>query len=327
MFSFLATKALVSFSWTKITLNTAYGYFQGMREQASSIEQVFAPLADRHSVNILKMAYFGFKGSSESYRGNISKKQFYVRLKRLLDMGFIEKRNSVYRTTTFGSLIYNSQIKTVENILANYWNLKAVDILKSRQDFPSSQKEKVIEEIIQNTGLKNVVNGTHLSGFSVIKDYNKLVLEVTKLMESAQKEVYLATRYHDPHFSKLMFHKIANEGIVMHLLDGLPDQISVANRLNAILRVPPNRETFEMVNKIIKSNRLDLRKAKLSASFMIVDGTTVCYETTDYVNPEQFTLAISHYDDPYLAQRFISYYQTLAKNAQAPQLIESVSKR
>jgi hypothetical protein len=298
-----------------------------MREQASSIEQVFSPLADRHSVNIIKMAYFGFKGSADSYRGNISKKQFYVRLKRLLDMGFIEKRNSVYRTTTFGSLIYNSQIKTVENILANYWNLKAVDILKSRQDFPSSQKEKVIEEIIQNTGLKDVVNGTHLSGFSVIKDYNKLVLEVTKLMESAQKEVYLATRYHDPHFSKLMFHKIANEGLMMHMLDGLPDQISVENRLNAILRVPPNRETFEMVNKIVKSNRFDLRKAKLSSSFMVVDGTTVCYETTDYINPEQFTLAISHYDDAYLAQRFISYYQTLAESAQAPQLIESISKR
>ncbi|MFL6372141.1 MAG: hypothetical protein ACJ70P_03310, partial [Nitrososphaera sp.] len=265
-----------------------------MREQASSLEQVFAPLADRHTLNIIRMAYSGFKGSSVNYRGNISKKQFYVRLRRLREMGLIEKRNSFYRTTTFGSLIYNSQIKTLEEILANYWNLKAVDVLKSRQDFPSHQKDKVIEEIIQNTGLKGIVNGTHLSGFSIIKDYNKLVLEVTRLLASAEKEVYLATRYHDPHFSKLMFHKIANEGIVMHMLDGLPGQISVENRLNAILRVPPNRETFEMVNKIIKSKRLELRKAKLSASFMVVDGTTVCYETTDYINPEQFTLAITH---------------------------------
>src|SRR5918994_114658 len=175
-----------------------------MREQASSIEQVFAPLADRHSLNIIKMAYFGFKGSSTSYKGNISKKQFYVRLKRLRDMGFIEKRNSVYRTTTLGSLIYNGQIKALEDILANYWNLKAVDVLKSRQDFPLPEKEKLIEEVIQNSSLKGIVNGTHLSGFSVIKDYNKLVLEVTRLMESAEKEVYLASRYHDPHFSKLM---------------------------------------------------------------------------------------------------------------------------
>jgi predicted transcriptional regulator len=298
-----------------------------MHGQASSMEQVFATLADRHSLNIVKMAYFGLKGSSMSYKGNISKKQFYARLKRLRDIGVIEKRNSVYKTTTFGSLIYNGQIKALEDIIANYWNLKAVDVLKSRQDFPLNEKEKLIEEMIQNTSLKSIVNGTHLSGFSVIKDYNKLILEVTKLLESAEKEVYLATRYHDPHFSKLMFHKVANEGLMMHMLDGLPDQISVENRLNAILRVPPNRETFEMVNKIIKSQRFELRKAKLSASFMVVDGTTVCYETTDYLNPEQFTLAISQYDDPYLAQRFISYYRTLVKDAKVPQLIESIRKK
>jgi hypothetical protein len=296
----------------------------GMYEHPCSLEQVFAPLADRHSLNIIKMAYFGFKGSSMNYEGNISKKQFYARLKRLRELGFIEKRDSFYRTTTFGSLIYNGQIKTLEDILENYWNLKAVDVLKARQDFPLQQKENVIDEIIQNSGLKDIVNGTHLSGFSVIKDYNKLVLEVTRLLESAEKEVHLASRYHDPHFSKLMFHKVANEGLTMHLLDGLPEQISVENRLNAIMRVPPNRDTFEMVNKIIKSPRFELRKAKLSASFMVVDGSAVCYETTDYVNPEEFTLAISHHDDPHLAQRLISYYQTLVKDAKVPQLIESI---
>lgn len=298
-----------------------------MLGQANNTEEVFAVLADRHSLNIVRMAYFGLKGSSMNYKYNISKKQFYSRLKRLRDMGIIEKRNSMYRTTTFGSLIYNGQIKALENIIANYWSLKAVDVLKAKQDFPLREKEKLIEEMIQNTSLKSIVNGTHLSGFSVIKDYNKLVLEVTRLLESAEKEVYMATRYYDLHFSRLMFHKVANEGLTMHLLDGLPDQISVANRLNAILRVPPNRETFEMVNKIIKSKRFDLRKAKLSASFMVVDGTTVCYETTDYANPEQFTLAISHYDDPYLAQRFISYYQTLVKNASVPQFIQSIQKK
>ena len=298
-----------------------------MLNQANSAEEVFRVLADRHSLNIVRMAYFGLKSSSMNYKSNISKKQFYSRLKRLRNMGIIEKRNSVYKTTTFGSLIYNGQINALENIIANYWNLKAVDVLKAKQDFPLREKERLIEEMIQNTSLKSIVNGTHLSGFSVIKDYNKLVLEVTRLLESAEKEVYMATRYYDLHFSRLMFHKVANEGLMMHLLDGLPDQISVANRLNAILRVPPNRETFEMVNKIIKSKRFELRKAKLSASFMVVDGTTVCYETTDYVNPEQFTLAISHYDDPYLAQRFISYYQTLAKDANAPQFIQSIQKK
>lgn len=289
-------------------------------------EQIFSVLSDRHSLAIMKMAYSGFKVSSTSFATSLTKKQFYVRLKKLRELGFIEKKNSFYRTTTFGSLVYQGQIRTMEEILANYWNLKAVDVLKSRQDFPPQQKEKVIEEIIQNCDLKKLVNNTHLSGFSVVKDYNRLVIEVTKLLEMAQHEVYLATRYHDPHFSKLLFKKVA-EGMTLHMLDGLPDQICVENRLNAILRTPPNKETYEMVNSIVRSPRLDLKRTALTASFMVVDRTMVCYETANYTNPEQFTLAISHYDDPYLAQRFIAYYNDLAKTATVPQLLVRVRER
>jgi hypothetical protein len=296
-----------------------------MPEQANP-EQIFSVLSDRHSLGIMKMAYTGFKASSTILSANLSKKQFYMRLKKLRDLGFIEKRDSFYRTTTFGSLVYQGQIRTMEEILANYWNLKAVDVLKSRHDFPPQQKEKVIEEIIQNCNLKNIVNSTHLSGFSVIKDYSRLVIEVTKLLEMAQKEVYLATRYHDPHFSKLLFSKVA-DGVTLHMLDGLPEQICVENRLNAVLRTPPNKETFDMVNSIVKSPRFDLKRTSLNVSFMVVDRKMVCYETTNYANPEQFTLAISHYDDPYLAERFIAHYNELAKKGTVPKLLVSVREK
>jgi hypothetical protein len=271
------------------------------------------------------MAYSGFKATATSYAGNLSKKQFYVRLKRLRDGGFIEKRNSTYRTTTFGSLVYNGNIKTLEEIIPNYWNLKAVDLLKSREDFPSNQKEKVIDEIIKSSTLRNIVNATHLTGFSVIKDYNRLIIEVIKLMESAEHEVFLASRYYDPHFSKLLFKKVA-EGVTVHMLDGNPGQISVENRLNAVMRTPPDRGTFELVNKVVKSGRFDLKKGIVSSSFMVVDGTSVCYETIGYANPEQFTVAVSHYEDPYLANRFISYYNMIAKDA-APALLANIKEQ
>lgn len=294
--------------------------------QQATTQQIFSLLADRYTTNILKMAYSGFKASATVYNGNLSKKQFYMRLKKLKEIGFLEKRNSVYRTTTFGSLVYNSHVKTMDEILANYWNLKAVDVLKSREDFPTQHKERVINEIIQNSDLKDIVNMTHLSGFSVIKDYNHLIIEVIKLLESAQNEVYIATRYHDPHFSNLLWTKAAN-GVILHVLDGNPPQTNAESRINAILRTPPNKETLDLIRSIIRSPRLDLKNAQLQASFMVVDGISVCYETTNYANPEQFTLAISHYDDPYLAQRFISYYNTIATDASTPQLLASIRKR
>ncbi len=296
-----------------------------MSEQVTA-GKVFSILADRHSLNILKMAYSGFKASSNSYVGNLSKKQFYVRLKRLKEAGLIEKRENIYITTTFGSLVCNSHVKTLEEMLTNFWSLKAVDVLKTREDFPLHQRDSVINEILQSSNLRTLLNSTHLSGFSVVKNYNQLVAEVIKLLRLAQKEVYLATRYHDPNFAKIFFQKIS-EGLTVHLLDGLPEQISVESRFNAILRTPPNRETFEMVDGLVRSRWFDLKKVDVPASFMVVDGRMVCYETTNYANPEEFTLAVSQYDDSYMAERLIQYYNTLAKNATVPKLLASVRDR
>ena len=107
----------------------------------------------------------------------------------------------------------------------------------------------------------------------------------------------------------------------MDILDGNPEQISVENRLSAIMRTPPNRETAEMVKKVLKSSRFDLKRLpSLPLSFIVVDGIQVVYETVNFANPEQFTVAVSKYDDVYFAQRFIEYYKLLSKDSIIPEL-------
>jgi hypothetical protein len=67
---------------------------------------------------------------------------------------------------------------------------------------------------------------------------------------------------------------------------------------------------------MIKSPRFDLRRAtNLPASFLIVDGIQIIYEAINYTNPEQFTIALAHYDDSYLAQQFIKYFELLSNDA------------
>src|SRR3990170_2235198 len=70
--------------------------------------ELFSLLSDRGSVNLLKAAYTGLKTNSSNFVGNLSKRQFYTRLRRLCDLGLIEKRyvevsgggKSMYRTTS-----------------------------------------------------------------------------------------------------------------------------------------------------------------------------------------------------------------------------------
>jgi hypothetical protein len=88
-------------------------------------------------------------------------------------------------------------------------------------------------------------------------------------------ELYFATRYHDPH----IFNKVIEEcgkGLTLHILDGNPEQIGVENRLAAIIRTPPNRESAQLARSVLKSPRFDLKRlATLPVSFMIVDGIQV----------------------------------------------------
>ncbi len=234
-------------------------------------------------------------------------------------MGLIEKQESVYKLTTFGSVVYANHLKTMDSIIPNYWQIKSIDVL-SRHDFPLEQKERIINEYLETSNLNGIINTTHLTSFNVSNRFDALIVEVIKVLDNAEKEIYFATRYHDPHISSKVFKKFS-KGVTIHILDGNPEQISVENRLAAIIRTPPNRETAELVKKILKSSRFDLRRLpSLPQSFMVVDGIQVVYETVNFINPEEFTVAVSKYDDNYMAQRFIEYFKLLSKDATTPEL-------
>ena len=299
-----------------------------MHQQAVPVlsEDIFTVLGDKQSVEILTASYAGLRSTSNGI-GNQTKKQYYVRLKRLVDLGLIEKHQSTYKLTSFGSIVYENHLKTMDKIVPNYWHIKSIDVLRKREDFPPEQQEKIVNEYVETSGLKDVINTTQLSSFSVVKKFDDLIVEVLKVMDNAEKEIYFATRYYDPHVSSKVFEKFS-KGVTIHILDGNPEQISVESRLAAIIRTPPNRETAEMVKKITKSTRFDLKRPpELPLSFMVVDGIQVVYDTVNFINPEQFTIAISKYDDTYMAQRFIEYFKLLSKDATTPKLLEDMRIR
>lgn len=283
-------------------------------------EDVFSTLADKLSVDIISAAFSGLRSNSKGIT-NQTKKQYYVRLKHLIEMGLIQKTESIYKLTTFGSLVYENHFKAMDKIIPNYWQMKSIDVLKGRDDFPLEKKENIIDEYLKTSGLCGSVNGTQLSSYNTVNRFEQLIPEVMKVLDNAENEVYFATRYYDPHVSKLVFQKFS-EKVTIHILDGNPDQISLENRLSAIIRTPPNRETAEMVKKILKSPRFDLKRLpKLPLSFIVVDGIQIVYETVNFANPDQFTVAVSKYDDPYFANRFIEYFKLLAKDSTAPELL------
>ena len=59
----------------------------------------------------------------------------------------------------------------------------------------------------------------------------------------------------------------------------------------------------------------------------MVDGIQVDYETLNFISPDQFSIAISKYDDDYTSQQFIEYFKLLSKDATVPKLMEAYPRR
>jgi hypothetical protein len=70
--------------------------------------------------------------------------------------GLVRRKNGKYVLTTFGKIVYESKV-TVENALNNYWKLKAIDSLETSNELPKEERQKLIETLLDNQGLKAVI--------------------------------------------------------------------------------------------------------------------------------------------------------------------------
>ena len=70
--------------------------------------------------------------------------------------GLVKRRNGKYVLTTFGKIVYESKV-TIENALNNYWKLKAIDSLETSNELPKEERQKLIETLLDNQGLKAVI--------------------------------------------------------------------------------------------------------------------------------------------------------------------------
>jgi predicted transcriptional regulator len=125
---------------------------------------VLQAISDKRASNILKNI-----ASSDSNSDilitqlKLTRKQYYSRMSCLIKAGLVKRQKGRYLLTAFGKVIYNAQVNLetkIENALANYWKLKAIDSL----EMPSREEtDKVISVLIENDEIKGILTKDSLS--------------------------------------------------------------------------------------------------------------------------------------------------------------------
>ena len=87
----------------------------------------------------------------------LTRKQYYSRISRLIKTGLVKRENGRYTLTSFGKVIYDIQI-TIGVALENFWKLKAIDSLQAADSTLSKEEQtKVFDVLIQNEKIKQVI--------------------------------------------------------------------------------------------------------------------------------------------------------------------------
>jgi predicted transcriptional regulator len=127
-----------------------------VRSQAS-VSSVLRTIADDKSLELFStVALETIDSKNLKNRTKLTRKQYYSRLARMTRAGLVRRKNSKYVLTTFGKIVYESQL-TIQNALNNYWKLKAIDSLETANELPKDEQQKLIETLLDNQELKGIL--------------------------------------------------------------------------------------------------------------------------------------------------------------------------
>ena len=124
-----------------------------------SVVDVLFSISSEKSLSLFKCVV-----DSKNNNGTISitklgltSKEFYSTIKKLIDVGLVERINGKYQITSLGEIVLNAQAK-VETAIKYYWELKAIDsIISTYRELPREECQRIIDNIIDNDEIKEML--------------------------------------------------------------------------------------------------------------------------------------------------------------------------
>ena len=86
----------------------------------------------------------------------LSKKQFYLRTRRLLQVGLVKGSKGSFSLTNFGIVVFHAQL-VIESGIKNYWKLKAVDSIQATGGIAEQERNLLIKTILNDNRIENIL--------------------------------------------------------------------------------------------------------------------------------------------------------------------------
>jgi predicted transcriptional regulator len=141
-------------------MSSAIDMYQQVSSDCHSVEKVLSAIAGNKSLSLFNIIGFMSSHASDGQptgeilisRMNLTRRQYYTRIKQLRDAGLITKKNTKFVLTSLGWVVYETH-KTIGVAIQNRWRLQAIDSLENTlitHRMPTEERHKLINVLLGN---------------------------------------------------------------------------------------------------------------------------------------------------------------------------------
>ena len=274
----------------------------------AKLMDILSVLSKNDALTIFLMAEEGIRSELDTpTKIGLTKKQYYTRLKQLVDLGLVVKNNESYIQTAFGKIVYQKHILGLTNNIKNSKYLQMVDVLKANPKFNDrdimefiSKVEPQINANLQESSRKNS---------TVVSSYEDMIRKILEIIEFAQNEILLVTRFQNDLIINSILKKASSGVNVKILADS--GMVKEYFEKEAEIKSDKNKtEREKVVSNPFYPSKTDRRYVRVPFCLLVVDNKFVGLEIVDITESGKFKTAIFA-EDPILSSSMIALFNNL----------------
>ena len=125
------------------------------------ISDTLRALSDDKSIVLFNMVAFtlALNTAVVMNRLGLTRKQYYLRMNRLINAGLVMRKSSKYFLTSIGKVVYESHM-LIGHAIENYWMLRAIDSIETLlpdKDLSAEERKSLIDNLIKSDNIKNIL--------------------------------------------------------------------------------------------------------------------------------------------------------------------------
>jgi len=242
---------------------------------------------------------------------NITPKKYYSRLKDLVNVGIVKKRDGAYRQTALGRMVYDRFLPAMGKAVDARDELEFLAGLEGIE-IENEVKKRILEEL----GVQDFSGSTKVR---MIDNYESMVVDVIDLCNEAEKSIIMASNYMDVRVMEAVF-RAGERGVTNSFIVGKSRLSSKLKNLRMMLSLTFAKTVLTFVSDIGELKNT-VRFAELPYSFCIVDGHRNIIEISDTID-DRFLAAFS-VDDRGVGETATKFYEKLWKAGEIHSALEA----